>query len=116
MKQSMIEFFYNMKKRKFSKGEAIYSKDDPADVFYLLKKGSVEYRLSEVVNLEFMVITEGYFGEFELLTDHKRIYDCKAKSDVKCYFINKEQFQNLFINGDQKQNEMFREKAFERAN
>ena len=75
----------------------------------------MEFKLSEVIDLEFMVITEGYFGEFELLSDQKRIYDCKAKSDVKCYTIGRDEFQNLFVNGDQKANEIFREKAFERA-
>ena len=81
----------------------------------MLKKGSVEFRLSDVIEIEFMVITEGYFGEFELLSDQKRLYDCKAKSDVKCYMIGREVFQNLFVNGDQKANEAFRERAFERA-
>lgn len=115
-KAFMIKFASNMKKVKFEQEKTIWFQGDSAEFFYVLKSGVVEYRIDNENSfpLPFVRIEEGYFGEYELLKGEQRRFLCVAATDVKCYAISKEDFIELFINGDRDIHLEFRDRAHNR--
>lgn len=122
-KSFVIEFAQNMKKQIFNQGEKIYKRGDPADKFYVLKRGSVQFYLPGAYKIPFVKVESGYFGELELMEldsvrdKGKRDVTCEVmENDTKLYVIDKTVFFNLFVNGDSTLAKRFRNKTEQRRN
>jgi len=114
----MIEFHDKMKEIKFRKGDLIFRKGDAADNFFIIKSGSVEYRSefkSTGYSWPFYRIEEGYFGEYELIQDSKRQFDCHASSKTIVYAINKDAFYDIFLNKDKQEYTNWKENSQKRV-
>lgn len=103
----LIEFAQNMQSRVYNKGEKIYKRGQPADKFYVIKRGAVHFYIPGGFEIPFIQVSDGYFGEFELMEldsesdKGKRKVSCEAiENDTKVYTIDKKLFFKLFINGD----------------
>ncbi len=63
---------------RFAEGEIIFRREDPADTFYMLKRGKIllEQRISEKVTISVGTVKPGYsFGWSALLGDEKFTLD-----------------------------------------
>lgn len=107
----------------FNEGEKIYKRAEPADKFFVLKKGAVQFYLPGGVQIPFIQVSSGYFGELELMEldserdKGKRDVTCEAiKNDTMVYVIDKKLFFKLFVNGDSTFSKRFRMKTEERRN
>lgn len=103
----LIEFAQNMQSRVYNAGEVIYKRGQPADKFYVIKRGEVHFYIPGGFEIPFITVSKGYFGEIELMDLYsesdkiKRKVSCEATvNDTKVYIIDKRMFFKLFINGD----------------
>lgn len=81
-----------MKREYYKKGDTIFWRGDDCDKFYVIKKGSVEYTFNEIQKIPFVEIKSGYFGEFEMYKDCKRLFTVVASSNSVFYTVSKEVF------------------------
>jgi small-conductance mechanosensitive channel/CRP-like cAMP-binding protein len=81
----------------FGPGEVILRQGDPGDSLYVVRSGQV------VVQIGFgggpktvATLTTGqFFGEMSLMTGESRSATVVARSDVECYIVDKEAFQEI---------------------
>ncbi len=81
----------------FGPGEVILRQGDPGDSLYVLRSGRVAVRLeTRGGHREIATLTAGqFFGEMSLMTGESRTATVVAKSDVECYIVEKEAFQQI---------------------
>ena len=87
----------------YQKGQTIFKQGDPGDAMYFIAKGSVDI-LIDIGDTHLphtkrvQSITSGtFFGEFALLQKGLRTATVIASSDLICYRLSKEAFENLIL-------------------
>jgi len=81
----------------FGPGEVILHQGDPGDSLYVVRSGRVAVRLEGARgHREIATLTAGqFFGEMSLMTGESRTATVVAKSDVECYIVEKDAFQQI---------------------
>src|SRR6266568_7897724 len=88
------------RKRTFRSGEVIFHRDDPGQVLYVIKEGKVKIALISPDGQEISLVVFGKgecFGEFALLDGEPRSADAIALEKVKCYTLQRSDFQNAIM-------------------
>jgi CRP/FNR family transcriptional regulator/CRP/FNR family cyclic AMP-dependent transcriptional regulator len=88
------------KKRTFRSGEAIFHRDDPGQVLYIIKEGKVKICLISPDGQEISLVVFGkgeYFGEFALLDGLPRSADAIALEKVECYTLLRSDFHSVIM-------------------
>ncbi len=87
----------NLRYAPFSQGEIITRQGSEAHWLYMIIKGSVSIQIAnEGLECEVARLNEGHFvGEMSLLTGEKRSATVIAITDVICYRLDKEAFQEI---------------------
>jgi CRP-like cAMP-binding protein len=81
----------------FGPGEVILREGDPGDSLYVLRAGEVSVQVDvrgkprEVSTLK----AGQFFGEMSLMTGASRSATIVAKTDVECYIVSKDAFQEI---------------------
>ena len=86
-----------MKMLIFGPGETILRQGDPGDSLYVVRSGTVAVQVGGGPGRkEVATLGEGqFFGEMSLMTGASRAATVVAKSDVDCYVVDKEAFQEI---------------------
>jgi small-conductance mechanosensitive channel len=81
----------------FGPGETILRQGDPGDSLYVVRSGAVAVRIGVLgASKEVATLSDGqFFGEMSLMTGAMRAATVVAKSDVECYVVDKEAFQEI---------------------
>ena len=93
-----------VKPRKYLADDQICMRDDPIDEIYFLLNGIAEYVLPQFNDLTYMKITQGYFGDLDMVkniiegnsTDGKRTFSVKALDDCEILVLNKTDLFRLY--------------------
>ena len=81
----------------FGPGEVILHQGDPGDSLYVVRSGRVAVRIdTRGGHREIATLSPGqFFGEMSLMTGESRTATVVAKSDVECYIVEKDAFQQI---------------------
>ena len=81
----------------FGPGEVILRQGDPGDSLYVVRGGQVAVQIGVLgAHKEVATLGDGeFFGEMSLMTGESRTATVVAKSDVECYIVDKEAFQEI---------------------
>src|SRR4029077_15327218 len=81
----------------FGPGEVILRQGDPGDSLYVVRGGSVAVQIGVLgASKEIARLGDGqFFGEMSLMTGESRAATVVAKTDVECYVVEKEAFQEI---------------------
>jgi len=81
----------------FGPGEVILRQGDPGDSLYVVRGGKVAVQVGVLgAHKEVATLGEGqFFGEMSLMTGESRAATVVAKTDVECYVVEKEAFQEI---------------------
>jgi small-conductance mechanosensitive channel len=81
----------------FGPGETILRQGDPGDSLYVVRSGAVAVQIGVLGAFkEVATLSDGqFFGEMSLMTGATRAATVVAKSDVECYIVDKEAFQEI---------------------
>jgi small-conductance mechanosensitive channel/CRP-like cAMP-binding protein len=81
----------------FGPGEVILRQGDPGDSLYLVRNGQVAVQIGVLgASKEVATLGDGqFFGEMSLMTGESRTATVVAKTDVECYIVDKEAFQEI---------------------
>jgi hypothetical protein len=81
----------------FGPGETILRQGDPGDSLYVVRTGAVAVQIGVLGSFkEVATLSDGqFFGEMSLMTGAMRAATVVAKSDVECYIVDKEAFQEI---------------------
>jgi CRP/FNR family transcriptional regulator, cyclic AMP receptor protein len=88
------------RKRTFRAGEVIYHRDDPGQVFYVIKEGKVKICLISPDGQEISLAVLGkgdYHGEMSLFDGLPRSADAVAMEKVECYALQRSDFNNAIM-------------------
>ncbi len=84
-----------MRKRTFRAGEAIFHRDDPGQVLYVIREGRVRIRLTSVEGQEVALAVFGpgdSFGEMAILDSQPRSADAIAIDKVEVFTLQRPDF------------------------
>ena len=87
-----------MRKRTFRAGEAIFHRDDPGQVLYIIKEGRVRIRLTSAEGQEVALAVFGQgesFGEMAILDSQPRSADAIAIDKVEVFTLQRQDFVNI---------------------
>jgi small-conductance mechanosensitive channel/CRP-like cAMP-binding protein len=81
----------------FGPGELILRQGDPGDSLYIVRGGQVAVQVGVLgAYKEVATLGDGeFFGEMSLMTGETRTATVVAKTDVECYIVDKEAFQEI---------------------
>jgi small-conductance mechanosensitive channel/CRP-like cAMP-binding protein len=81
----------------FGPGEVILRQGDPGDSLYIVRGGQVAVQIGVLGAFkEVATLGDGeFFGEMSLMTGEMRTATIVAKTDVECYIVDKEAFQEI---------------------
>lgn len=81
----------------FGPGEVILRQGDPGDSLYVVRSGKVVVQINvHGAAHELATLAAGqFFGEMSLMTGESRTATVVAKTDVECYIVDKEAFQEI---------------------
>jgi len=81
----------------FGPGETILRQGDPGDSLYIVRGGQVAVQIGVLGAFkEVATLGDGeFFGEMSLMTGEMRAATVVAKTDVECYIVEKESFQEI---------------------
>jgi len=81
----------------FGPGEVILRQGDPGDSLYVVRGGQVAIQIGVLgASKEIATMGDGeFFGEMSLMTGESRAATVVAKTDVECYIVDKEAFQEI---------------------
>ena len=81
----------------FGPGELILRQGDPGDSLYIVRGGQVAVQIGVLgAHKEVATLGDGeFFGEMSLMTGETRTATVVAKTDVECYIVDKEAFQEI---------------------
>src|SRR5256884_1653304 len=88
------------KRRTFRSGEAIFHREDPGQVLYVIKEGKVKISLISPDGQEISLVVFGKgecFGEFAILDGLPRSADAVALEKVECYTLQRSDFHNAIM-------------------
>ena len=82
-----------MELKRYTPGEEIIQQGEIGDEFFVIGKGNVEIVVDgKVVN----TLSDGaFFGEVSLVKEQPRNATVRAKTDVSCFVLSKEEFQTV---------------------
>jgi CRP/FNR family transcriptional regulator/CRP/FNR family cyclic AMP-dependent transcriptional regulator len=84
-----------MRRRSFRAGEAIFHRDDPGQVLYVIRDGHVRIRLTSAEGQEIALAVFGpgeSFGEMAILDNQPRSADAIAIDKVEVYALQRQDF------------------------
>jgi CRP/FNR family transcriptional regulator, cyclic AMP receptor protein len=87
-----------MRRRAFRPGEAIFHRDDPGQVLYVIKDGRVRIRLTSAEGQEVALAIFGAgesFGEMAILDGQPRSADAIAVDKVEVYTLQRQDFVSV---------------------
>jgi CRP/FNR family transcriptional regulator, cyclic AMP receptor protein len=90
-----------MRRRTFRPGEAIFHRDDPGQVLYVIKDGRVRIRLTSAEGQEVALAVFGpgeSFGEMAILDGQPRSADAIAIDKVEVYTLQRQDFVQVIRN------------------
>lgn len=81
----------------FGPGEVILRQGEPGDSLYVVRAGEVAVRVAmHGVQRDVATLSAGhFFGEMSLMTGESRSATIVARTDVQCYVVSKESFQEI---------------------
>jgi small-conductance mechanosensitive channel/CRP-like cAMP-binding protein len=81
----------------FGPGEVILRQGEPGDSLYVVRSGEVAVRVAmHGVQRDVATLSAGqFFGEMSLMTGESRSATIVAKTDVQCYVVSKDAFQEI---------------------
>jgi small-conductance mechanosensitive channel/CRP-like cAMP-binding protein len=81
----------------FGPGEVILRQGEPGDSLYVVESGEVAVRLAlNGAQRDVATLSAGqFFGEMSLMTGESRSATIVAKTDVQCYVVSKDAFQEI---------------------
>ncbi len=81
----------------FGPGETILRQGDPGDSLYVVRGGQVAVQIGVLgASKEIATLGDGqFFGEMSLMTGESRTATVVAKTDVECYVVDKDAFQEI---------------------
>ncbi len=81
----------------FGPGEVILRQGEPGDSLYVVRVGEVAVRVAmHGVQRDVATLSAGqFFGEMSLMTGESRSATVVARTDVQCYVVSKEAFQEI---------------------
>jgi small-conductance mechanosensitive channel len=81
----------------FGPGEVILREGDPGDSLYVLRSGEVAVRVNVRGQARDLTTLKAgqFFGEMSLMTGESRSATVVAKTDVECYIVSKDAFQEI---------------------
>jgi small-conductance mechanosensitive channel/CRP-like cAMP-binding protein len=81
----------------FGPGEVILRQGEPGDSLYVVRSGEVAVRLAlHGVQRDVATLSAGqFFGEMSLMTGESRSATIVARTDVQCYVVSKDAFQEI---------------------
>jgi small-conductance mechanosensitive channel len=81
----------------FGPGEVILREGDPGDSLYVLRSGEVAVRANVRGHARDLTTLRAgqFFGEMSLMTGESRSATVVAKTDVECYIVSKDAFQEI---------------------
>jgi hypothetical protein len=81
----------------FGPGEVILREGDPGDSLYVLQSGEVAVRVNILGQARDVTTLKAgqFFGEMSLMTGESRSATIVAKTDVECYIVSKDAFQEI---------------------
>jgi CRP/FNR family cyclic AMP-dependent transcriptional regulator len=95
---SLQQISQAMRKRTFRAGEAIFHRDDPGQVLYIIKEGRVRIRLTSAEGQEVALAVFGpgdSFGEMAILDSQPRSADAIAIDKVEVFTLQRQDFVNV---------------------
>src|SRR3990172_2733403 len=87
-----------VKRRRFARGQAVFSKDDPGDALYIIEEGSVRIYLPspQGADLTLAVLGGGeFFGDLALLDGGHRSASATALRDTSVLALDRADFTDL---------------------
>lgn len=97
------ELAERMRRLDFTAGEAIFHQGADGDSLYVIERGQVGVRV-EVDGSSAEVATLGpgdVFGEMSLLTGEPRTATCTARTEVRCWIVDRAAFETLLADRPQ---------------
>lgn len=81
----------------FGPSEVILRQGEPGDSLYVVRSGEVAVRVASLgVQRDVATLSAGqFFGEMSLMTGESRTATIVARTDVQCYVVSKEAFQEI---------------------
>jgi len=78
-------------------GETLFRDGDPGDSLYVVRGGQVAVQIGVLgASKEIATLGDGqFFGEMSLMTGESRTATVVAKTDVECYVVDKDAFQEI---------------------
>lgn len=95
---SLQQISQAMRKRTFRAGEAIFHRDDPGQVLYVIKEGRVRIRLTSAEGQEVALAVFGpgdSFGEMSILDSQPRSADAIAIDKVEVFTLQRNDFVSV---------------------
>jgi CRP-like cAMP-binding protein len=95
--QKIDQLARRLRRAIFGPGEVVLHQGDPGDSLYVVQSGQVAVRIDvHGRQREVATLSAGqFFGEMSLMTGESRAATVVAKSDVECYIVEKESFQEI---------------------
>ena len=95
--QKIDQLARRLRRAIFGPGEVVLHQGDPGDSLYVVQSGQVAVRIEvHGRQREVATLTAGqFFGEMSLMTGESRAATVVAKTDVECYIVEKESFQEI---------------------
>jgi putative ABC transport system ATP-binding protein len=91
--QSISQVADMMELKKYQPGDEIVSQGEMGDEFFVIGKGAVDI---EVDDKKVNTLEEGaFFGEVSLIKEQPRNATVRAKTEVACFVLSKEEFQSV---------------------
>lgn len=100
-----------MQRHSFKSGEIIFHEDDPSDAAFLIIEGQVEilHQRKSGDKTTVAILERGeYFGEMGVIDDKPRSATAKAKTDVACMSVGKEEFMDMLLHRPQESIELLK--------
>jgi CRP-like cAMP-binding protein len=81
----------------FGPGEVILRQGDPGDSLYVVRSGQVVVQIGAGTGPKTVatLLAGQFFGEMSLMTGESRSATVVARTDVECYIVDKEAFQEI---------------------
>lgn len=85
------------KVKQYLADQIIYSRGEPAVIFYIILSGDVLVETSYFQNINLVNIKKGFFGEYEIIQNINRLFTIKAKTLTTVLTLHSTDFKKLFI-------------------
>ena len=100
-----------MQRHSFKSGETIFNENDPADAAFVIISGEVEilHQSESGKSTTVAVLGRGeYFGEMGVIDEKPRSATAKARTEVTCMSVGKEEFMDMLLHRPQESIELLK--------